>query len=305
MEKKSLHAWSLGSYARKIIETNNNRIATVAHVFDNTLYLRISDELILISTYPWRSPFTINLVGNNDNNDSFSFKAMVSPLQEAILLPSEIRINNLFINIRGAEIYDGLGKPSSSHIDYEHLDHKLRLLVYTVGIIAGGLRDTSTPYLHSKICEYIKSDGLLSDSAIDTLIGLGEGFTPSGDDIYVGLSSAITYTLSYVDEKIAVAASYLSRIKESINARLKRTTWASGTYLKYALSGLYDETIERVLRNFYFGDVESFYSSVINLLRRGHESGVYLALGIAFGLMLICNSFNLSWANKICSLLIS
>jgi hypothetical protein len=301
--KKSLYAWSLGSYAKKIINDKGGQKALVAHVFDNTIYLRMNnDELILISTYPWRSPFTINLAGID--YDGFSFKSIVSPLQKAVLLTDEIMIGELSIDIGEARVYSGLGKPASSHVDNNYLGHKLRLLLYTAGIIAGGLRDTSTPYLHSRICEYLNSDGLLSDNAMDSLIGLGEGFTPSGDDIYVGLSSAITYTYSYVDEKRDVASSYLSRIKEGISARLNQTTWASGMYLRYALSGLYDETIEKVLYDFYYGDIQDFYSSVVHLLRRGHESGVYLALGVLLGLLSIYNSFKLNWTNKLCSLLI-
>lgn len=299
-EKRKIKAISKGRYAEAIIGSGAGKLGVAEHVFDNTIYVRVNNDLLLISAYRWRSPFTINV----KLMEGESFKDLVAPLKEVQLEKDIISVGErLQVEIAEVPVYNDLGKPEAIDLRKEGLDKKLMLMLYTVGIIAGSLRDATSPYLNRKICEHLRNAKLLEEAAMESLIGLGEGFTPSGDDVYVGLASAMAYVSKYIEEYRITASSILMQLDKSLPGKLNRTTWASGMYVKYALRGMLDESVERLLYSFHFAEEDEFYSDLLRLINRGHESGVYIALGILVGLALIHKPNNSPWSNKLCSLI--
>lgn len=300
-EPTLMTASSVGSLVRGILSERGKVVGTVRHVFDSTVYIEASGAMVILSRYRWRSPFTINLSGYDGSLTPLS--KLFTPSEEVYMDSRALSNGRSIVRLDRAREY--------SHLPYRgtktagNLRERLDFLSKAVGVIASGIRDTSTPYLHSKLCGYMKSGSILTGEAIESLIGLGEGFTPSGDDIYVGLISALAYAETRLKGIKGLTLGWLSGIAPKFSEALHKTTWASRMYITYAMRGLLDESVELLLRSFFFGGDGELYESLLNVVRRGHESGTYIAVGTVIGLsLLLSDLIDFRLDDRLCSLLV-
>ncbi|MDO5028461.1 MAG: DUF2877 domain-containing protein, partial [Bacillota bacterium] len=133
------------------------------------------------------------------------------------------------------------------------IEEKIRLLNPDVGIFAK--REKMLEVL-PQLEERIKTRGLAS------LVGLGLGLTPSGDDFLAGLMA--------VERALG-----LSLVDEDLN--LDNTNKISGEFLKYSQHGIFSEDI---IKLFNFGP-----TYVNEILKSGHTSGADTLFGIYYGLV--------------------
>jgi len=296
-----VRASAIGRMVKKLLEEGQGSRGTVEHVFDRTIYLNFDDALVLVSAYPWRSPFTVNLATPEAD---LSFKKLVRPLVDAKLLEDAIDIGGARVSLKGAEVYEGLQTPSGLRGGGDGLRSRLEAAAFAAGVIASGLRGASTRVLHSRLCRYLTAGSAISEEAADSLIGLGEGFTPSGDDFYTGLSSAVAYMTRVPGSHAARAERALRSLRAFLPSRARATTWASRKYIEYALVGYIDEAVERLLLSAVSGTPDEVLDSLLVLARRGHDSGVYLAIGALAGLAAVTHPYNLGWGYRLCSFLV-
>lgn len=145
----------------------------------------------------------------------------------------------------------------SCQVDLKDLEEEIYRLKPQVGIFG---KNESMVEALPRIEERINSKGLKS------LVGLGLGLTPSGDDFLAGLLA-----LQFATGRIF--------LKEDLD--LKSTNYISGEFLSYAQEGIFSEDIKRL-----FTEDVSFAKEI---LKSGHSSGADTLFGIYYGLQILKN----------------
>lgn len=124
-------------------------------------------------------------------------------------------------------------------------------------------------------------DDLLTDPAdpkkIHSLIGLGFGLTPSGDDMLLGIMAVMT----------AMEHPLLPSLSGAVRDLAKGTTDVSRSYLLYASEGNFSGAVGDVLSALISGKEEDILRAADRLLSFGHLSGSDTLYGIACALDLI------------------
>jgi hypothetical protein len=127
----------------------------------------------------------------------------------------------------------------------------------------------------------LRNNGIPSEfaAAASKIIGLGPGFTPSGDDfllgflfIYNSLSPAIVRTPIYLEFK---------QLEE-------RTNWISAKLVDYAQRLQVDDQLARVIQSMSNAHVDTV-TALEGVIPRGHTSGIDIAAGAVLGLSVTCN----------------
>tara|TARA_Y100001936_G_scaffold247435_1_gene293216 strand:- start:379 stop:1266 length:888 start_codon:yes stop_codon:yes gene_type:complete len=109
------------------------------------------------------------------------------------------------------------------------------------------------------------------DKSVNSLIGLGPGLTPSGDDFLVGM----LVTLNSLGEK-----KLLELLEKEINSAVSRTNDISKVHLKAASRGFGAEPLHSVIRGIVNNDTEELRKSLKNIDNIGHCSGWDALTGI-------------------------
>jgi len=282
----TLRARCIGSLALKALAAQDSAVSgQVVSTFSNSFYTKTGkDELVFFTNRALRSPITVNLDATND------LERLVKPLESLRVRGKEIRIGtDVIVELSAASLYQDRIEPASEHgPGFARIGPSLHVASWMLGII-----ETSQSVLdphaltHSRIVEFV-SDGVMPlrspgteerflDAALK-IVGLGLGFTPSGDDTLGGFLA--TYNLF---------ARTIGRAPIILNARLleERTTWISAKLLDYMQHLILDEQLQRLIESANSGDQDALVIALETLLPRGHTSGIDIAVGTILGLSLI------------------
>jgi hypothetical protein len=282
----TLRARCIGSLALKALAAQDSAVSgQVVSTFSNSFYTRTGkDELVFFSNHALRSPITVNLDATND------LEHLVKPLESLRVRGKEIHIGaDVIVKLSAASLYQDRIELASEHgPGFTGIGQSLHVASWMLGII-----ETSHSVLdphalpHSRIVEFV-SDGVMPlrspgtegqflDAALK-IVGLGLGFTPSGDDTLGGFLA--TYNLF---------ARTIDRAPIILNARLleERTTWISAKLLDYMQHLILDEQLQRLIESANSGDQDALVIALETLLPRGHTSGIDIAVGAILGLSLI------------------
>ncbi len=224
--------------------------------------------MYIISSYKWRSPYTINI-----EDPETSLQNIVRPLEKAVLEENVLTLgeNRLKILLHEASTYPVKRrqvKPNPLSKD------QLEKLTLYYRIIATLWPDFYNSIEYKRICRLTIENPVLSPYTLEKIIGLGRGFTPSGDDFINGYISAHYYYNKMMNNE------WRPGIPLEL---LEKTTWASKHYIIYSMNGVYDELGEKTLYSMYAGEQEQAFNSILHYARRGHESGLYIWLGLITG----------------------
>jgi len=107
------------------------------------------------------------------------------------------------------------------------------------------------------------------------IVGLGSGFTPSGDDTLGGFLATYNALAKAVERP---------QIILDFSTLQHRTGWISAKLLDYMQRLILDEQLFSVIEAIAKGDADSFILEVQTLLPRGHTSGIDIAVGIILAL---------------------
>lgn len=116
------------------------------------------------------------------------------------------------------------------------------------------------------------------NGAVKSLIGLGVGLTPSGDDFLAGF----IFTITKLNNPIAVL---VRKAVESILEEEARTTEISRHMLMAACEGKVRENIENLIKGIFQQESDISEDTIYNVLSIGSTSGVDLAIGVITGLL--------------------
>jgi hypothetical protein len=262
----------------KTLRESGATIGTVTHTFPNSVYVRtLTNELVFITNRSLKSPITINV-------DSISnIQDLIKPQEQVSTSQNEIKVGNGFsINLRKAEDYNPQSNLIKREPRFAEIKEALRSIVLILRVVDTTSSILDEPGLaHTAASEFVQKEVTsLKSSQVNTLgesqnlVGLGLGFTPSGDDMLGGFLAVYnSFTNSIGRPQILLSPQML-----------ERTTWISAKLLDYMQKLILDEQLSRIIEVSLSGDADEIVLAFEAILPRGHTSGVDIAVGAALGL---------------------
>lgn len=108
-------------------------------------------------------------------------------------------------------------------------------------------------------------------------LGRGQGLTPSGDDLLVGVLAINSVTSAF--------SSFFLHQLQDLLVYENLTTDVGKEYLFYALKGEFSSSVINVIEALLSGDEKQINNNVDQLLAMGHSSGADTLFGILIGLL--------------------
>jgi hypothetical protein len=112
---------------------------------------------------------------------------------------------------------------------------------------------------------------------VSKIVGLGSGFTPSGDDTLGGFLATYNSFAGTIGRAPVLSDSQLLE---------EKTSWISAKLLDYAQRLILDEQLQRLIDSANKNE-NSLVTALETLLPRGHTSGIDIAVGAILALSLI------------------
>lgn len=280
--QQDVDAVSLGSLAKQTLEdTGGSVVGEIVSVFPHSLYIKaMNGELIFVTCQQLRSPISVNL------DSKINLAQNVKQGDTASLRGDQIRLGeSVFINVSRAKAFIAKTKPQLHQLtvtkDALHLgslilmivDNKLSVLDQA-GLANGGaskfVSDGVLPFRRSNDIDLIRNAGRM-------IIGLGTGFTPSGDDLLGGFLATYNSFTQLVGRQT---------INLSFNTLEGRTNWISAKLLDYMQRQILDEQMNGLLAS-SASQSGDFMLALEALLSRGHTSGIDILVGALLALCLV------------------
>ena len=109
------------------------------------------------------------------------------------------------------------------------------------------------------------------------LVGLGQGLTPTGDDMLTGFLAMVNHAPGNGE--------FLRKLYGAVLDSLHKTVDISAQMLSNALDCDYHEYVQNCIRDVCEGEKEAVYMSAASLLKVGATSGADIACGMYFGML--------------------
>ena len=282
----TLRANCIGSLAARELASDDSRIAgQVVNTFANSFYLKtVSSELVFVTNRPLQSPISINLDSTSNWDQLVKTMDTVQARPNEILVGSEVRID-----LSATTYYEDesiLSKGLSPR--FSEIEDAIRVVVFILRII-----DTSQSVLdehgltHKGVVRFL-CDGVLPllrshaeerfrEAAFD-IIGLGSGFTPSGDDAlggFLATYNSLAHTVRFPPILLDFASLQ------------QKTSWISAKLLDYMQRQILDNQMRHVIDSAATGNGDSVVLAFEAILPRGHASGIDISVGTLLALSLI------------------
>ncbi len=293
-----MHLESIGEIALNEITKSEgeSKLGTVLNVFKSTAYIKtISNELIILTTLPLKSPITMNL------NYRGNLKSVLKPLAKIKVRDGKLQTNGFTASLVEAKKYVVQKQCLNADVlfsilekDFRNILSLLNLELYNASITWLKTYQVVTEKFMECLNETKKLKNNLQNSILNFLtkiIGLGPGFTPSGDDFAAGFLF-IFNTFSPLLK--------LKKIKISNSILFSHTNWVSGKIVDYIQRGIADEVLYKVLCCLKNLQRNSLTDSFLDLISRGHTTGVDLAMGFLAAISFLQDTaYNSSLTSKL------
>ena len=161
-----------------------------------------------------------------------------------------------------------------------------RDLAQAGGILGAAVREPTTPFGRAsaqlirartatlRTCLLDDADGPALTAAVAALVGLGEGLTPSGDDIITGLAFLAAQPGMRLGSRLAA-------IRQAVAGAADRTTLLSATTMAAAVEGRGRQRFHDLAMAIVEGRTRSAVPAVLSI---GHSSGSDLLKGMSLAL---------------------
>jgi len=281
----TLHANQIGLLAAQALNLNEeSSVGQIIATFPNSFYVKTrNDQLLFISSRSLRSPITVNVAYSGNFTD------IVKPLEPLYLHDRRLHNSNLSIEITSvSENQKKILVDKNPY--YWKLMQASILLSAILNVIenTGSSLDRNQFIVHDSIDDFVKH-GLLSlrnkeiqtdfAAAAGKIIGLGQGFTPSGDDFLIG------FLVIYNSLSQTIARKPIHLEFEQLVAK---TNWISAKLVDYAQHLQVDDQLLRVIHSMS-NKQDDTVTALEALIPRGHTSGIDIAAGAVLGLSVICD----------------
>ncbi len=184
-----------------------------------------------------------------------------------------LKVGELVLDVRGARVW----RPARSPLPTTSLADPAiahRLVPRAADQRTGGL----LPRLEHALA---RRDAARVERRVASLVGLGPGLTPSGDDALVGLL-AVLHRLAAAGEE-----SPLTLLRPAVAEHAHRTGDISAHYLRLAAAGHVGERLTALCDALAAGARDAIESAAAAVLATGATSGADALLGVVGGLRLV------------------
>jgi hypothetical protein len=137
--------------------------------------------------------------------------------------------------------------------------------------------------LRSRVADVVRCT-----DAVGTLVGLGPGLTPSGDDALCGALLGLR----------AAGSARLGPVRQGVRDRLDRTTSLSASLLRAAMEGYAVPCVVRLTSALVAGDKDAVETVLPEVLAIGHSSGSDVVAGLLGALDALDADAVLTGANR-------
>ena len=268
-----LKASYIGCLAKRFLTNSPRKIGKIRTILPNTFYVEFDGNPIIVTRKRGRSPLNINL--SQDWGESF--QRIIRPDSEVQFSGEVLKIGNIVVDLKGVKTYecvelnldslrvsdDELVKASFILSRLYDLVEENFLIIYKTDQFRDFLTDVVKPFAKGV------ENAIQNPEPYRKLMGLGQGFTPAGDDF---LSSFLA-TSNALSKVYGFKKFFLRR-----DEILSSTSWASGMLLYYSQYGYVGEGVSKTIQS--LGDRVRFLDALMDLARVGHTSGLDLSLGI-------------------------
>jgi hypothetical protein len=308
-ERRSINAVSVGSYALGILK--EGAVGEVHSTFERVFNVIISGELVGIarSDVP-NGPFiliteiepNVNMQSLVDNGEKISVDEYLLSFEKGLTL-----------SMNRAEIWSprhGVKKPIDIGLVKRNLllveeiascrNEGVGQLVHHIeNMISGAPFDNDQLNRVSRIglpnivnlASAVKSEDLdLVCRSAKKLIGLGQGLTPSGDDLLAGFMASLRWTVNSFHGDL----DRVDRINQTIASVAEDTTMLSKQLLTLAAAGEVNEAVEGLLGAILSSHAEDVTIAAKKVSAIGETSGVDSIIGILLGSLLGIESLDFS-----------
>jgi len=281
--QKELSTNCIGSLASRFIKDSGSEIiGEILSVFPNSLYIKtMNGELVFVTNRRLRSPITVNTESKVD------FQEIVRPQDQVTLGEGEIHIgDSLSVNLN--QNIPSVAQTTSHPRQLTITGPTLHLASVILMIIDNHLSVLDQVGIaHTGVSRFV-SEGILPfrqstdvksfRNAAERIVGLGTGFTPSGDDLLGGFLATYN-SFTQVTGRPPIALEF-----ESLE---DRTNWISAKLLDYMQREILDEQVSTLIDSSASQHSDTFILALETLLPRGHTSGIDILVGTLLALGLI------------------
>jgi uncharacterized protein DUF2877 len=271
--------------ARSLLVGGSDVIGSVVSAFPNSFYVKtIKNDLIFITNRQLKSPITINL------DSAAVIERIVTPLEPVSVDERNIHVGDTATIQLSATIPYGnaynLENPPAQQFKLTKEALNLSSAILTIIDSSHSVLD-SKGLAHEGARNFVRTGiitlrdsgkaGQFSETALK-IVGLGSGFTPSGDDVLGGFLSTYNFLAHNINR---------SKVLLDFDLVQKHTNWISAKLMDYMQRELLDDQVQQLIRSAALGDEDEFILAMETLLPRGHTSGIDISVGAILALCLI------------------
>ena len=268
-----------GKSALNFIESysEGETIGETVKVFENTVYLKTGhDDLICLTSKDVKAPMNLNL------NTPVDFLKLDCISKKAIRTPTGLKLETIVFDTKNSKIY-----PTTK--DYEMKNGLRNRILFSVDEInlldtLGSILDNHSPFFNElsysirSISESTQKRDLMKlSNQLSGIVGLGNGFTPSGDDFIVGFLFCLNRILlctNHKDAKFVI---------------MGNTNWASKKFIDYSQNGIVIEPLEMFVNFLLSGENETKFP-LMDLIQVGKSSGIDASIGAIIATVFVFDS---------------
>ena len=286
-DKVIIPAVSLGKFAKGLLHQQEN--AVHAGISSHGLYLRPPEDTILFLSFEkFRGPLTVNINPKHGAIPEIKSDSLVFLSPAKITFPEE----GIQINLENAEVWNASvpsgklpAETSRSRLE-STIEQTLRLTernnsqdLFNSVLPGNTIHIPDIPGFDHHLTQFLaaleQNKSSMGGEELSSLLGLGSGLTPLGDDLILG----VILTLNRWGQ-VLIPGQGLEELNDNllINAK-EKTTALSASLLSCAIEGAADERLLAVLDSFFSGD-ESSPRDLDNLLKWGSSSGIGVLAGM-------------------------
>ena len=268
-----LEAKYIGCLAKEFLTKSLKKAGRIRTILPNTFYAEFDGNPIIVTRKRGRAPLNINI----SQAQGESFQRIIQPDLSISFKGDALKIGNIIVDLRHVEIYECTGFDLDSlRVSDDELIKASFILSRLYDLVERNfLVIYRTSQFHEFLTNIVKpfangvEDAVQNPEPYRKLMGLGQGFTPAGDDFLSGFLA----TLNVSSKIYGFKGFFLS--KDDI---LSSTSWASGMLLYYSQYGYVGEGVSRIVQS--LRDEVGFSDALMDLARIGHTSGLDISLGV-------------------------
>ena len=257
-----------GKSALNFIESysEGETIGETVKVFENTVYLKTGhDDLICLTSKDVKAPMNLNL------NTPVDFLRLDCVSKKVIRTPTGLKLETIVFDTKNSKIYP----ITKNHEIKDGLRNRILFSIDEINLFdtSGSILDKHSPFFNElsysimSISESTQKHDLIKlSNLLSGIVGLGNGFTPSGDDFIVGFLFCLN--------RILLCSNH-DNVKFVI---MGNTNWASKKFIDYSQNGIVIEPLE-VFVNFLLSGENEKKIPLMDLLQIGKSSGIDASIG--------------------------